>query len=127
MRDRSAYMDAWKGPQVSRSVGWPGSLGTKSPTMPRLSSQLRPSGCMGDLRYKESDGGGMFPTALPASPLTLAWHQGNWGKAALCAWYGDAADALLTAELVASPELSWGLLPDVEMGGGFRFTICVPG
>lgn len=59
-------------------------------------------------------------------PLALGWHQGNWGKAAFCTWYGDAADALLTDELVASPELLRGLLPDMEMGGRFGFTSCVP-
>lgn len=40
-------------------------------------------------------------------------------KAALCAWYGGAAKALLRAELVASPELLWGLIPTAEIGRGF--------
>lgn len=74
--------------------------------------------------WKESGGGA--PTALPASPLALGWHQGNGGKALLCAWYRDAAEALLTAELVPPPELLGGLVPDVEMGGRFGFTSWVP-
>lgn len=48
-------------------------------------------------------------------------------KAALCAWNSGATEALLTAELVASPELLWGLIPTAEMGRGFGFTSSVPG
>lgn len=48
-------------------------------------------------------------------------------KAARCTWYSGAAEALLTAELVASPELLRGLIPIADMGRGFGLTSSDPG
>lgn len=105
------------------SAAW-APLGTESPAMPHLSPWLRPSPCLGDLCQKEGGGGG--PTSLRACPLILSWHQGNCGKAVLCACYRDAAKVLLTTELVPSPDLLWGLIPTAEMGRGFGLTGSVP-
>lgn len=57
----------------------------------------------------------------------LALAQGTCVKAAHCTWYSSAAEALLTAELVASPELLWGLIPIADMGRGFGLTSSDPG
>lgn len=54
-------------------------------------------------------------------------HPRKLCDGSLCAWYSSAAKALLTAELVASPELLWGLTPTAEMNRGFGLTSSVLG
>lgn len=124
-----------------RSQGWGTTLLTsmlgKEHGCPTISAP-RAQPCLGSLRHPGSGQTPAWEIFVRRKALEEALHHfrylllswagtGETVKAVLCAWYGSAAKALLTAELVASPELLWGLIPTAEMGRGFGLTSSVPG